>query len=430
MPKVLAKPVSARTRALRLLAEKHSSTELVTPCRLFLVLIVSSIMIAGISFSVVPEDFKDRSWNEVINLSHHPYTFNYEMALKEREYNLEYYERPQHNWKVDRRSGLSVDEFFDTYDAKWPVVLMDVVKKWPAMNWTKEIFLQKYGKERVMMKAVVGGLQHATGHALPLEVFIDHLNEASFDTWTYLEDELFLVMRPELKKDIGQNDYGEENFFNLFPESIRPWDCMMLWGTAHSRSTLHMDPYNWTGISAVLQGHKKWKLVPPGQDHLLYVEPDVLCGFPLECRKYNSPIDAFDADTKKYPRFKRVQYLEVDVFPGEMLIIPTGWYHQAFNVEQTMALSLQMMNRNNYLVILEEIIKAGNLKRKKLPAYFSTLLPPDQVKVFMSLLPKKLLRRGEEVTKSIQEQMRKTKDRQDKIKSGLEDNSENITILV
>jgi len=52
---------------------------------------------------------------------------------------------------------------------------------------------------------------------------------------------------------------------------------------------------------------------------------------------------------------------------------------QAFNAEETLALSGQVMNRNNYLVVLEEIIKAGNLKRKKLPAYFSTLLPPDQV---------------------------------------------------
>lgn len=53
--------------------------------------------------------------------------------------------------------------------------------------------------------------------------------------------------------------------------------------------------------------------------------------------------------------------------------------HQAYNAEETMAISSQMMNRNNYLVILEEIIKGGSVKRKKLPAHFNTLLPPDQV---------------------------------------------------
>ena len=56
--------------------------------------------------------------------------------------------------------------------------------------------------------------------------------------------------------------YTAEDFFQLFPEEIRPWDCMLLWGTAHSRSLLHIDPYNWTGTNAVLWGTKKWKVWP------------------------------------------------------------------------------------------------------------------------------------------------------------------------
>jgi hypothetical protein len=52
---------------------------------------------------------------------------------------------------------------------------------------------------------------------------------------------------------------------------------------------------------------------------------------------------------------------------------------QAYNVEETLAISGQMMNRNNYRYILEEILKAGNLQRSKLPDGFHNLLPPDQV---------------------------------------------------
>lgn len=54
--------------------------------------------------------------------------------------------------------------------------------------------------------------------------------------------------------------YASENFFSLFPFEIRPWDAAFLWGAKHSRSTLHMDPYNWTAISSVLSGVKKWKV--------------------------------------------------------------------------------------------------------------------------------------------------------------------------
>ncbi|KAL5015351.1 hypothetical protein ScPMuIL_009621 [Solemya velum] len=255
------------------------------------------------------------------------------------------------------------------------------------------------------MKAVLGGLDDATGHALPLDMFINHLAESSPEMWTYLEDELFLPMRPELMKDIGYNKYTDENFFNLFPPEIRPWDCMLLWGTSYSRSSLHMDPYNWTGTNAVLRGRKKWKLFPPGQDHLLYIYKDRKCGFPLECMKYNSPIDTVSEDMSSYPKYEQARYVEMEQQAGELLIIPTGWYHQAYNLEETMAVSSQMMNRNNYLVILEEIIKAGNIKRKRLPPHLTTLLPPDQVKLFMSLLPKKVLKHGREVTEDVIKQI-------------------------
>jgi hypothetical protein len=145
----------------------------------------------------------------------------------------------------------------------------------------------------------------------------------------------------------------EEDFFQLFPEAVRPWDAMLLWGTAFSRSSLHVDPYNWTGTNAVISGRKRWKMFPPGQDHLLSVNQNQMSGFPLNCFKYNSPLDAFDPSD--WERLREATSFEFDQLPGELLIIPPGWFHQAFNVEETLAVSGQIMNRNNYRVILEEV---------------------------------------------------------------------------
>ena len=52
----------------------------------------------------------------------------------------------------------------------------------------------------------------------------------------------------------------EANYFHVFPPEVTPWDAMLLWGTKYSRSTLHIDPYNWTGTNAVLHGRKRWKV--------------------------------------------------------------------------------------------------------------------------------------------------------------------------
>ena len=54
--------------------------------------------------------------------------------------------------------------------------------------------------------------------------------------------------------------YTKDDLFHLFPAEVRPWDAMLLWGTTYSRSTLHVDPYNWTGTVAVIRGRKRWKV--------------------------------------------------------------------------------------------------------------------------------------------------------------------------
>merc|ERR1711934_160689 len=104
----------------------------------------------------------------------------------------------------------------------------------------------------------------------------------------------------------------------------------------------------------VFTGRKKWKLFPPGQDHLLYVKKDVMSGFPLQCPKYNSPIDAFAPDLARYPAFKHAHALECTQRRGEIMIIPTGWFHQAYNDEETMAVSSQVIGERSSPIAMEE----------------------------------------------------------------------------
>ncbi|XP_076452015.1 uncharacterized protein LOC143287696 [Babylonia areolata] len=338
-----------------------------------------------------------------LTYSYPVYTLNFEEALEERKILAEEYGYTLSDLKVERRSELSLEEFWDLYDAKWPVLVTDVVPQWPAYKkWTKEYLNKTYGFERVVMKAVMGTMHNAEGLSLPLFIFVNHAQESNPNYWTYLVDELFITTRPELLKHVPDTEYTQEDFFQQFPKEVRPWHCMLLWGTAHSRSELHIDPYNWTGTNAVLWGTKKWKLFPPGQDHLLYVYPNISCGFPLECNKYNSPVDTYasdmEAEKRTYPLFSSAKYIEVTQKAGELLIIPTGWFHQAYNSEETLAVSGQFMNRNNYRFVLEEILKAGNLQRKQLPTGFHNLMPPDQVSILMSMLPKKILKNGRERT--------------------------------
>lgn len=308
-------------------------------------------------------------------------------------------------WTVDRRSKLSLGEFVEKYDGKRPVLITDALDGWKANNWSKEFFAKNYGDQRVVMKAVQGSLKQAESLALPMKLYAKHSNKGSATTWTYLQDELFIQLHPELRKHLGEPIYLKEDFFQLFPVEVKPWNAMLLWGTPYSRSYLHIDPYNWTGTNAVFSGKKLWKLYPPGQDEYLYVIPNRKSEFPLNCFKYNSAVDAFNPDLKTYPRFAKARAISFVQKPGELLIIPPGWFHQAFNEVETIAVSSQIMNSQNFHIILEEIFKAGDIDRNKLPSDFSQMSPVDQVLIVIRYLPPRVIQRGKEVTADILKQM-------------------------
>lgn len=49
-----------------------------------------------------------------------------------------------------------------------------------------------------------GLLNQAKGFAVPLKMFAQHVHEGKPELWSYLEDELFIEMNPELREYLGE----------------------------------------------------------------------------------------------------------------------------------------------------------------------------------------------------------------------------------
>ncbi|EDV29415.1 F-box protein [Trichoplax sp. H2] len=306
--------------------------------------------------------------------------------------------------RVNIRDNASLQEFTKYFDCQLPVLIRGVVNEWPSMKWNRDFFKSHYGNQKVPVVSVEGAMINAEVKTMTIEEFSQVVPDGKPSRWHYVQDELFINRHDKLKADIGEAIYFKENFFKLFPEEIRPWDAMLLWGSAHSRSHLHIDPYNWTGTNAVLHGRKRWKLFPPGQDNKFYITPNQMCGFPLNCYKYNSPIDSFNIDDEKYPLFRNVNYIEIEQNAGELLIIPPGWFHQVYNPVETIAISSQIMNSKNYNIILKEIIAANKLISDAFPDDIESYSPKEKVLFILALLPDEVIQRGRMITDQIIQQ--------------------------
>lgn len=202
--------------------------------------------------------------------------------------------------------------------------------------------------------------------------------------------------------NISSSRACRRDLFDFFPEDFRPTDCLVMAGEG-ATSTLHRDPYTWTGTSLCLEGTKIWRFIaPPGAiSERVHTSNDSDVGVIDDAVKsYRLPSVAWENDSflscgwqsdmslfrhrdvgirsaesfasleetnpsQKYDEMMRLAldinelspsrdfpsaelgnhgatYLYAAVQePGDLLIIPAYWWHQTYALEPSLAIASQ-----------------------------------------------------------------------------------------
>ncbi|GAB4845763.1 hypothetical protein Ancab_039170 [Ancistrocladus abbreviatus] len=279
--------------------------------------------------------------------------------------------------KIERVNGkeLSYSEFVKRYLVKnQPVVLTGLMDDWRASrDWIDEngnpnlrFFSTHFGKSKVQV-ADCGNREFTDQKRVEMTVseFIDHWiglsaqdhNNISTEgcggkSLLYLKDWHFVKEYPEYEA-YTTPIFFHDDWLNLYLDAYcihnDPDVCherneiscsdyrFVYMGPKGTWTPLHADVFRSFSWSANVLGAKLWLFLPPTQYHLVF-----------DRNMKSSVYNIFEeVNESKFPGFKKAVWMECTQAQNEIIFVPSGWYHQVHNLEDTISINHNWFNAYN-----------------------------------------------------------------------------------
>ncbi len=231
---------------------------------------------------------------------------------------------------IQRVSNLCPSSFLTYYyGVNRPVIIEDVVTKWPAMQkWNLDFLRTNFGNERVAFQSGRSAIDHR-------DSFVDHTVQASLaefldlikqESWN--SSPPYLIAHDRLLDKIAFKPLLDDLIFDTrYFDPTNAHGRVFFWlGPAGSATPMHRDLGN--VYMAQIIGCKQIKMVPATQMHLIYNDGG-----------YHSEADFDNLDFERFPLLKKAFIMEFTLKPGDLLFIPVGWWHFVKSEEITVTIT-------------------------------------------------------------------------------------------
>eukprot|EP00850_Spirogloea_muscicola_P003748 SM000015S01248 [mRNA] locus=s15:802563:808955:+ [translate_table: standard] len=251
---------------------------------------------------------------------------------------------------IDRRAGVDTAAFARDFDGIKPVVLTDVAAAWPAMRrWSSLGALAAAAPAGAAFK-----VSQSQGKKVTMELkdYLAYMDQQRDEEPLYIFDEKFGETAPALLDDYRAPPQVVEDYLSLLGPDKRPSYRWLVAGPARSGASWHVDPALTSAWNALTAGKKRWALYPPGR-----VPP----GVTVQVDEVAGEVD-FDGPTslqwwlEVYPCLRpEDRPLECTQVPGEVIFVPSGWWHCVLNLEDSVAVTQNYVNEANLEAVCRDM---------------------------------------------------------------------------
>lgn len=241
---------------------------------------------------------------------------------------------------LDRVSEIDLNTFNEHYALpRKPLVIENMSSDWPAThNWRISTFKERFGE---LSKAVTRS-SDSTLKQLKFKDFVYYMENANHEHTYYLKNWEFSDDCPELLQEYEVLPHFE-SWLDLLPESVRPNYKWIYIGPNKSFSKLHIDIFMTNAWNVLFEGKKLWFFFPPSE------------GEKLESSTYHPDFPGY-----LFPNAEGLEGYYAVQNPGEIMFTPGDWYHQVYNLENTLALTENYVNDTNYDLVESHLKEIGN----------------------------------------------------------------------
>ncbi|KAK2601729.1 hypothetical protein QQS21_004717 [Conoideocrella luteorostrata] len=246
--------------------------------------------------------------------------------------------------QICRMDSLTYEQYADRWTEK-PFILTECIQDWPVCTkWTIDELRNAYANVEFRAEAV----------DWTMEKYCEYMRDNKDESPLYLFDRKFAE---KMGITVGHEDgaaywrpdcFGPDLFEVLGDE--RPAHRWLIIGPERSGSTFHKDPNGTSAWNAIIQGSKYWIMFPPtAQVPGVYVSAD--------SSEVTSPLSiaewllTFHEEARLLP-----ECVEGICHTGEILHVPSGWWHLVVNLESGIALTQNFVPQSPDLNLLSEVM--------------------------------------------------------------------------